>query len=105
MDIKELEIIRKRLDLTISAFADLLHVSRQTYYNWDTKGEIPLNESKRIVQLLIDKNIESNYTLENNEITGILRESGQKYNTLKSEVKQVPLTEFMEAKYLPCAFL
>lgn len=93
LTIKELENIRVSNEFTVEGFTDILSVSRQTYYNWIKQDSIP--EAKA---LLIEKKL-----LEN-EITSLqaASETIMSYNntSMKSEVRQVPHTDYMEVSYL-----
>ena len=101
MNFKELENIRKSLNLSISAYAEVIHVTRQTYYNWMKRQEVPFDEAKRILDLLNKNEQLLRYELKESTIQVTNLVTDTKTNYTKQEVTQAHSQDFQMADFLP----
>lgn len=104
MTFNDLDLLRRIKNLTIGQFVKSIKVSRQTFYNWGEKGEVPKDDAIRIKALFPDFDTLVNLS-ENNlvNVGQILskglprRPSGQKFNDILKEVcKYAGLTELIQ---------
>lgn len=88
MVFSELDKLRRVYDLSIIQFAEIVGVSRQTYYDWKSKGEVPEFESNLFLRHISDNHQAANLPEPRN------------INATKSEIKQVPHSEYMQVSFL-----
>lgn len=95
---KELEYYIAAQNLTITEAASILEMSRQTLYAWISKGQLKPKEESHVIAAFKKYQEKINSTDQATQINNL--RSFTPANFSNSEIKEIPITDFMETEYL-----